>query len=99
MAQTAAAGDGHPRDRDGTDNILFEDLGQLLGIIHRVQFGTADQGYTALDEIPVEIAIGKSGAVCGNQQICPLKIRCVDGHQFDLYREIAQTAGYIYPFT
>ena len=45
-----------------------------------------------LDEFFVEGGIGIRGAVCGNQQLCAVKIRCACGNQLNLHRPLGQAA-------
>ena len=41
----------------------------------------------------MEISVGVSGAVGGDQQVCPVKVRGVGGQQLDLHREIPQAGA------
>ena len=88
IAETTAAGNGHPGDCDGADIVELENLCQLLGIFHSIQLGAADQRYFALYEILVKVTVGIGGAVSRNQQIRTFKIRSIRRHQLDLNWEV-----------
>ena len=66
--QTTAARDFHVNDMDEFDVVGLNDPGQLFAIGGGIiQFGTADDGDLAFDEMAVEIGIGERGAVGGHQ--------------------------------
>ena len=79
VTEATAAGHGHPCDGDGPDIVVLKNLRQLLGVIHRIQLGTADHGHAILHKIVMEIAVGISGAVGSDQQVCSIKIGGVGG--------------------
>lgn len=89
--ETAAAGNGHTGYSDTANRIPAENFGKLQGVIDRVQLRTADQRYFAADEILMEVSVGISGAVGGNQEISVVKKRIVYGTQLNLDGEIAKT--------
>ena len=99
MAKTPAAGYGHPCHGDALDVIVLQNLRELLGIVCGIQLGAADEGGSAVDEVPVEAAIAIGGAVCGNQQVSALQSRRDHGGQPQLHREIGEAAGGIRSFT
>ena len=78
--QPAAAGHLHPHDSNSFDVVLPDDLGQLFGIVHAVQFRAAHQGDVPLDELLVEGGVGVGGAVGGDEEPRAVKIRGVHRH-------------------
>ena len=90
VLQTAAAGHFHAQDRDAPDVVVFEDLGQLLAVVHGIQLGTADEGDLAPHELLVEVCIGVGGAVGGDEQLGPVEVGCVHRHQLDLAGPLTQ---------
>jgi len=88
IAQTAAAGDSHSCDGYAFYIIEFEYLHQLLGIVHTVQLGAADEGHTVFHEIIVEAAISISGAIRCNKQVCAVIERRNRRQQLYLHREV-----------
>ena len=86
--QTAAARDLHPDDGNALDVITGDDGLQLHGIVHAIQLGAADEGDLVPDKILMEISVGVSGAIGSDEQIGTVKIGCIDGGQFDLYRPV-----------
>ncbi len=69
-----AAGNFHDQYGDGIDLALLKDFSEPLHI-HRciVKLGTAHHHHSTLDKIPVDIRIGDSCAVGGNQQVTILQ--------------------------
>ena len=88
----AAAGHLHSDDGHAFDLVPGDDLRQFLGVVHHIQFRAADQGDPVFNEVIVEVPVGVSGAVGGDQQIRAVKIGCVYGNQLDLYRPLGKAA-------
>ena len=61
--KAAAAGDLHAHDRDRTDGVAAQNLGELLAVVDVVEFRTADQADTAGEEAAVKRRVGIGGAV------------------------------------
>ena len=57
IAEATAAGYGHPSHGDRADIVVLKNLCQLLGVVHRIQLGTANHGHLILHEIVMEIAV------------------------------------------
>ena len=93
--QTTAARHGHSGYGNASDIIVFENLGQLLSVIHCVQLGAADEGDAVFHEGVMEIAVGECSTVGCNQQISSVKIRGIHRNQLQLNGKIIQLAGYI----
>ena len=91
--QAAAAGYLHTGNGNRTDVIVLQDRRQLDAVIHIVQLGTANYSHMVTDKFRMEIAIGIGSAICGNQQVTALEIRCVGCHQLELHRPHGQLAG------
>ncbi len=90
--QPAAAGYLHADDGNALDVVFPDDLRQLFGIVHAVQLGTAHQRDVSLDEPLVEGGVSVGGAVGGDQEPRPVKIRGVYRHQLDLHRPLGTAA-------
>ena len=93
MLDTAAAGDLHSDDGNALDIVVSKDPGQLFGIINAVKFRTANESNVVADEILMKIAIGISGAICCNEQVCTLKVRSLDRDKLDLHRPLTKLRG------
>ena len=78
MFDSATAGNFHADNGHTFDIVVFNNFRQFLRVVHGVQLRTADQCDAALDKVAVEVRIGKGGAVCSDQQVRIVKIRCVD---------------------
>ena len=77
--------DGHALNIVGSDN-----LRQLLTVVHRIQLRTANQCDTVFDEFLMEIAISIGTAVCSNEQVSTVEIRCIYRSQLNLDRPIGK---------
>ena len=82
--QPAAAGDLHVHDRDRTDGVAAQNLGELLAVVDVVEFRTADQADTAGEEAAVKRRVGIGGAVRRDEQRRVLEVRRADGRELDL---------------
>ena len=87
---TAAAGNFHSHHGNRADIVLLQNLGQFDGIVHTIQFWTADQRDVTADEVLMEIGVSVSGAVRCNQQPCTVKPGRANGSKLDLYRPLTQ---------
>ena len=86
----SAAGNLHPYHRHALNVVPGNDRRQLFRIIHLVQLGAANQRDMPADKLVVEISIGIGSAVCGNEEIRTVKLRCVCRDQFDLHGPLEQ---------
>ena len=75
--QASAARNLHADDGYAFDIVVANDSRQLLTVVHRVQFGAADDRDLALHEILMHIGIGIGGAICRDQELCAIEERCL----------------------
>ena len=84
-------------EKYGTDEVSFiETYGwkkHPFRIINAVKFRTANESNVVADEILMKIAIGISGAICCNEQVCTLKVRSLDRDKLDLHRPLTKLRG------
>ena len=71
--QSAAAGNLHPHQSDALDVVIFQNGGQLFGIVHRIELGTADQRNAVFDELVVEVGESKRSTVGSDEQMSAVK--------------------------
>ncbi len=81
---SAATGDFHSHNTQTFYVVAFDDFGEFRGVVGIVQLGAADESDVVSHKVPVEVAVGKGGAVCGDEEICAFKIRSVYGYQLNL---------------
>ena len=80
---------------DAFDVVFAEDLRQLIGVVALVELGAADEHDAVFHEPPVEISMGKGGAVGRDEQMRAVKIGRVHRYQLQLYRPLAQFARHL----
>ena len=87
---SAAAGHLHPHDGHALDVVVPDDGRQLVGVVHVVELGAADDGDLAPHELLVHVGVGVGGAVRRNEQLCAVEEGSLGGHQLDLAGPLRQ---------
>ncbi len=90
MVEPPAAGNLHPRDRDGANRVPGDDLGKLLAVVSVVKLRAADEGHPTLHERLVEGAVGEGGAVGGDEEVRVFKEAGVGGDELELHRPLTE---------
>lgn len=88
--QSAAAGNLHTQDRKAADLIFCNDFCELFCVVYAVELRASDQRDPSPHEISVEICIGVSGTIRGDQKIRILEIGSGNRNQFDLAGPLIQ---------
>lgn len=90
MFDTAATRNFHSHHSYAFDIVVGNNGGEFVGVVHTVKFRATDECDVVANEIVMEVAVGKCGAICRYQKICAVKIRCVYGNEFYLHRPLGE---------
>lgn len=83
--QSAAAGHFHAHDGHAFNIVIANYFGELLGIVHAIQFRAADIRNISFYEAFVECVIGIRRAVGSAEQLSAFKVRRVHGNKLYLH--------------
>ena len=90
VLKPAAAGHLHAEDGDAPHVIVGKELRELIGVIPFVKLGATDEGNAPLHKVPMDVTVGISGAVGGNEKLGTVKVGRVYGNQLDLARPLSK---------